>query len=472
MEDICSYALELGLKRSSYVEVKAERSVSNEFVIKNGQPETSGFDSSYGISIRLLVNGALGFCSTNNLEKDNVRSMVDEALRMARAASAHVKKPIVFSKEEAHSNVKYSVKERSRLADISIEEKMGVLSEIHSAIPNDVKLAGNLMNLDDGLTEKYYVNSEGSSIRSSIPVISFFGFLTVVEGGDSAQAMLEKGAAMGWEAISKWDLPNYVAGEVSTLKEILSKGKAPPTGNMDILCGPEVTGIASHESCGHPYEADRILGREAAQAGESFVSIDMLGDRIGSEMVTLVDDPTLENSFGFYLYDDEGVKARKRQLIKDGRINELLHNRETAGQLGLSSNGSARCNNYDREPIVRMANTYVEPGDWKRDEIIEETKRGILINSFTEWNIDDRRYNQKYVSREAHYIEDGEIKYPVKKAPLEVTTPKFWSSVDAIGDDVRFFAGNCGKGEPMQGIPVLMGGPTMRLHDIQVGGSL
>jgi len=440
LEDICSYALDLGLERSSYVEVKAERSLSNEFVIKNGKPETSGFDSSYGISIRVLVDGALGFCATNELDRDNVKKMVDYACRMAKAASRLIKKPIVFSTEGDHTDVNYTVKEKISLSDVSPEEKMEVLFEVHKSIPDEVDLAGNLMQLEDSRKEKYYVNSEGSNIRSIIPIISFFGFLTVNEGGDSAQAMLEKGASMGWEAIREWDLPSYVSGETTTLKNVLGKGQKPPKGSMDILCGPEVTGIASHESCGHPYEADRILGREAAQAGESFVSLDMLGTRIGSEIVTLVDDPTIENSFGFYLYDDEGVKAR--------------------------------CNNYDREPIVRMANTFVEPGDWKRDEIIEETKRGILINSFTEWNIDDRRYNQKYVSREAYYIEDGEISYPVKKAPLEITTPRFWSSVDAIADDLGFFAGNCGKGEPIQGIPVLMGGPTIRLHDIELGVSL
>jgi TldD protein len=155
--------------------------------------------------------------------------------------------------------------------------------------------------------------------------------------------------------------------------------------------------------------------------------------------------------------------------MKDGRINELLHNRATAGQLGIDSNGSARCNNYNREPIVRMANTYVEAGDWTRDEIIAETKKGVIIESFMEWNIDDKRYNQRYVSREAYYVEDGEVLYPLKAAILEVTTPTFWSSIDAVANDVGMFAGNCGKGEPMQGIPVFMGGPTIRLKGIRLG---
>lgn len=469
MEDICRYALGVAEPQASYAEVKAERLSLNEFVIKNGKPEVSGFDKSFGISVRVLVGGAMGFASTNNLERGNVRAVVERACAMARGASPLIKHPISLSSEEPHPSVSYVVKQREPLADVGPEEKLEALLGVQAALPPSTTLAGSYMELYDSVTEKYYVNSEGSSISSSIPRIGFFGFVTVASQDQSAQAMLQKGAAMGWEAMRAWDLPSYVASEVSTLDTVLRTGAKAPEGPMDVICGPEVTGIASHESCGHPYEADRILGREAAQAGESFVSPSMLGTRIGSELVTLVDDPTLPDSYGYYLYDDEGVQARRRELIKGGVINEFLHNRETASQLGLASNGSARCNQYNREPIVRMANTYVEAGEWSRDEIIEETRRGVLINSFTEWNIDDRRYNQRYVSREAYYIEDGELRHPLKRAVLEVTTPTFWSSVDAVANDVAFFAGNCGKGEPMQGIPVFMGGPSLRLHAIRLG---
>jgi TldD protein len=471
IDEICTYALERAQAQSSYAEVKAERASLNEFVIKNGKPEVSGFDKSYGISVRVLVGGAMGFASTNNLGKDNVNTIVDRACSMARAAAPMVRDPIVLSSESAHADVAYEVKQRSPLADVGPEEKLRLLMGVQKSVPAEVNVAGSYMELYDNVTEKLYMNSEGSSIRSTIPRIGFFGFFTVVSSGQSAQAMLQKGASMGWEAIGQWDLDSYVEHEMTILDTVLQKGKKAPSGVMDVICGPEVTGIASHESCGHPYEADRILGREAAQAGESFVSLDMVGSRIGSELVTLVDDPTLPNSYGYYEYDDEGVKARKRHLIKEGMITELLHNRETAGSIGIDSNGSARCNQYNREPIVRMANTYVEPGEWDREELVSDTARGVLINSFTEWNIDDRRYNQRYVSREAYYIEDGEVQYPLKKAVLEVTTPTFWDSIDAVATDVAHFAGNCGKGEPMQGIPVYMGGPSIRLHNIRLGGS-
>ena len=133
------------------------------------------------------------------------------------------------------------------------------------------------------------------------------------------------------------------------LKDVITKGKAAKPGIMDLICGSEVAGIAAHESCGHPMEADRILGREMSQAGRSFIFKGgpfWIGTRIGSDVITIVDDPTIEHSYGYYTYDDEGVKARRRHLYKNGVINEFLHNRETAARLGTRSNA-------DRKSVCR-----------------------------------------------------------------------------------------------------------------------
>jgi len=222
---------------------------------------------------------------------------------------------------------------------------------------------------------------------------------------------------------------------------LIKEGKAVKPGKMDLVCGTEVSGIASHESCGHPIEADRILGREMSQAGRSFIYKDgpyWIGTRIGSDIVTIVDDPTVANSYGHYEYDDEGIRAQRRFLYKNGVINEFLHNRETAAKLGTRSNGSSRSVNYDREAIVRMANTFLLPGDWTEEEIIEDVKNGIYMKSFTEWNIDDRRFNQRYVGREAYLIENGELKHPVARPVIETTTESWWSAVDAISKRVKY----------------------------------
>ena len=239
--------------------------------------------------------------------------------------------------------------------------------------------------------------------------------------------------------------------EAKVLQGVIREAKAVKPGKMDLVCGPEVTGIAAHESCGHPMEADRILGREMSQAGMSFIYPNgpfWLGTRIGSPQVTIIDDPTVKNSYGYYEYDDEGIKARPRHLYKNGVINEFLHNRESAAKLDMRSNGASRSTRYDREAIVRMANTYVQPGDLDEEEILEDVKQGVYMKSFTEWNIDDKRFNQRYVGREAYWIENGELKHRIARPVIETTTQVFWSAVDAVSKKIEYSAATCGKGDP------------------------
>jgi TldD protein len=237
---------------------------------------------------------------------------------------------------------------------------------------------------------------------------------------------------------------------------------------MDVIACPQVVGIMVHESAGHPYEADRIFGREAAQAGESFIEKDMIGHQIGNEAVNVVDDPTLPNSYGHYLYDNEGVEARRKFLIKNGKINELLHNRETAMFMGLKSNGSSRAVEYNRESIVRMSNTFMLPGEHTEEELIEDVKDGIYMKNFMEWNIDDKRLNQKYVGAESYLIKNGEIKGPVISPSIEISTPELYKAIDAVAKKPEYHSGSCGKGEPMQAIPVWFGGPSIRLRNISI----
>jgi TldD protein len=168
--------------------------------------------------------------------------------------------------------------------------------------------------------------------------------------------------------------------------------------------------------------------------------------------------------------DDEGVEGKKRFLIKDGIINEFLHDRTTAKEFGLKSNGSSRSVSFDREPIIRMSNTFVEPGDFSTEVLLGEVKHGVFFKTFTEWNIDDKRLNQRYVALEAYLIEKGELKGLVKSPVLEITTPKLWGSVKARSKHMEFEAAVCGKGDPMQGAPVWTGGPETLLGGIRLGG--
>ncbi|MBS3064354.1 MAG: TldD/PmbA family protein [DPANN group archaeon] len=467
-EDLAEFAVKFATKSgASYAEARAEQTQSNVFVLKNGTLDISGFEDSFGIGIRMINKGTLGFVSTNLTSKDAIKKIIEESLSITSAAQK-ISENTKLS-EEKPVKKSYSVPEKKKINNVSPKTKIELLKSIDAKLnATKIKMPTCYFSLSDETIEKYYTNSDGTRIKSVIPRPNIFYMFAVKEGAKTSQRMWQYGGTGGWEIVEKWKLPSTIQNEAKDLHNALVNGENCPKGELDVVASPQITGIISHESCGHPFEADRILGREAAQAGESFITKQMLGTRIGNKAVTLIEDPTLKNSYGFYLYDDEGVKARKRILVNKGVINDFLHNRETAYEFGVKSNGAARASEFDKEAIVRMANTFIDKGDYNFKELIEGVKKGIYLKSFMEWNIDDKRYNNRYVGNEAYLIENGKIKHPVKNPAIEITTPALYMSIDACGKDMEWHSATCGKGEPMQGIPVTHGGPTIRIKNVRL----
>jgi TldD protein len=452
-KDLVDYAIKIS--KAEYCEARVEEEIKRVYILKNGKFESSIEEKSKGMGIRVIENGAT-FVSITDLSKKKIKEALKEAIKEAKLSSS-----IVLSEEKAYK-ANYKV-----VGDSPSEEKIKeFLLNLDSKV-NLPWIKSRIFFLTQTLTKKYFANSDGSKIYSEIQRFHLEYNLVAKEGNKIEQRNFFFGSSGDWKNFLKLKVEESIESEAKKMIKIIN-AKKNKKGNYDVVLAPELVGIIVHESCGHPLEADRILGREAAQAGESYAKIDSTGRKIGSEKVTIVDDPTVKNSYGFYLFDDEGVKARRKFLIKEGIINEFLLNRETALVLKTKSNGSARAMNFAREPIIRMSNTFMLPGDYNLDEMLEDVKKGILIKSFTEWNIDDVRWNEKYVGFEAYEIVNGEVKDFVRRPIIETTTEELYSKIDACSEDLQFVAGTCGKGEPMQGVPVWMGGPYVRVRNLKV----
>jgi len=463
--ELVDFAVDYATKKgASYAEARYEGQDQESFILKNGVLDALYIGDDRGIGVRVLVNGALGFTATNSLAKQDVRGIVDDALKIAKASRR--KSRIVFAHEDAIT-MNWSVPEQTKLADVSVEDKIAEIRSVDADLTGlGFKIPARTFQLSNNRISKYFANSEGSRIRSYSPRLRALYFLTVMAEGGVEQTHRNYGWSGGWEGVRMWDLSKRVLDEARSMQRSLTEGKKSPEGKMDLVAGPQVAGIASHESCGHPTEADRVLGREASQAGKSFIPPDGAGMRVGSEVVNVVDDPTIEHSIAYYATDDEGVKARRRYLYKEGRVTEFLHNRETAAALGAGSNRESRAVDYNVEALVQIENPFVDPKDYAVNEMLEDVKFGVYMKSFMEWNIDDKRYTAKYAGREAYLIENGEVKHPVRGTVVELTTPAFWSAVDAVGKDLDFEAGFCGKSDPGQALDASMGGPTIRLRNV------
>jgi len=465
-----SRASSLGAK---YVEVRYQRDVATETVMREGNVIGVGKGVSEGVGIRVIVNGSLGFASTNELTREGLSRAAEIAVSRARALAPLKRSPIEFSDDRV-GRASYEVIPKKSLEDFSVEDRIVLGSELHKAVVTSVKEVGvavTTYTFEDHVQEKLIVTSDGGYVASKVPrVFIMLNFILMHQQRGSIQRVIEWGASGGPEWVSSWRPVDEVREEVRNLERVLIKGVEPPKEEVDVVLGPEVVGLLVHESAGHPMEADRILGREAAQAGESYVKPGMVGSyRVGSELVTVVEDPTVPGSYGYYLFDDEAVPARPRYLYRDGVIYEALHNRHTGRVFGVGSNGAARAMDYASEPIIRMSNTYFKPGDMGFEELIEDISQGVYIKSYMEWNIDDVRWNQRYVGLEAYMIRNGELAEPVKNPVLEITTKGLYSRVTGVDRNLKFFPGMCGKGEPAQGVPVWFGGPNIRVSKVRLG---
>ena len=470
-KDIAEYCVKLGSELGAkYVEARYENEHARGLAYRNGEPISGGTKPSVGIGVRLLVDGNMGFASFDRMDREIAKDAIQVALKMAR--NAQREEPIDMGDPVANK-AKWSTDVKEPLSDVDIDTLMDTAKELNAQMKD---LAQFMLVVNPTVIDKYIITSEGTEITGHISYIKLWTMLTAKGKVDSEQKFLDMTQSGGWERIKEGNVVEMLGDEVQLVqKAALTAKKVPELMErpIDMIVGPEVAGIIAHENVGHPSEGDRIMGREGAQAGESFWRDLKIGEsRVGSDAVTVSEDPTIPNTGGFYLYDDEGVKARKRVLIKNGILNEPLLNREFGVKYGTGSNGSARASSYNREPIIRMSNTYFEPGDHSLEELIEDVKLGVLKKSFTEWNIDDRRYQSKYTGCVAYLIKNGELTDTMVRRPvMETTSVGLLSAVDAVSNNLRFdFPGTCGKSDPMQGVPVYAGGGEVRFRDIRLGG--
>ncbi len=472
-KDLTDYAVDLSSALGAgYSEARLVHEKIEAYTLRNGSVLAAGRQERQGLGLRVLVEGIFGFCSCDDLTKASVKRSLETAVAMARSSGR--REPISLSEERVFQDSWQTPQERP-FDDVSQEEKLAFLGALDrgiASLPGKIPMRNLQLRLLQW--DKYLSTSEGTQISGRYSLFRLNAVYQAEANGRSEQRRLGIGGTGGWEWAGS-EVQDRLTFDASSTLRVVSEAKSMDLGVVDVVVGPEVAGIVAHENCGHPSEGDRIKGREAAQAGESwYVDLQVGKSKVGSEALTIVDDPTMKGNAGYYLYDDEGVRARPRYLIKNGVLNELLLNREFAHRFDTQSTAAARAIGYDREPVIRMANTYIAPGDHSEEELIEGVKRGIFMKSFTEWNIDDRRYQSKYVGSEALLIENGELTDTLVRRPvLELTTSGLFGSVDACSKGFWADLAVCGKSDPMQGAPVWTGGPAcVRLRNVKVGAGI
>ena len=280
-------------------------------------------------------------------------------------------------------------------------------------------------------------------------------YMTAVAKDTTLQYASERLGGCGFEVIKEGNVSQKAENAKNRALRLLS-AKPCPKGEFNVILDPELAGVFIHEAVGHASEADLVLQNDS-------VFKDKIGEIVGSEHVSVIDNPLIEKSFGYYKYDSEGVKGSETKIIENGVLKNYLHTRETAGRLNMETTGNARAEGLNK-PIVRMSNTYIKPGDWKFDELMEDTKNGIFLKGSRGGQVDTGKGLFQFNAVEAFLIENGELTTPLRDAGLSGEILDILHNIDAVSDEFKLSVGYCGKGG--QSVPVGDGGGSIRTKTV------
>ena len=459
----------------SYADVRVIDRTEEEISTKNGSVDGIKSSSSKGFGIRVIADGAWGFSSSFVLTDEEISRVAEEAVDIAKASAKTKIEDVTLSKIEIYQD---RVEEQVKIDPFSvpITKKISILLD-----------ADKLMNLQGIILRrggmyfskewKTFASSEGAYLELE-RVISNAGISAIATDGKDVQTRSYPSSfggdyqRKGFEFIEEVKLLENAWRIANEAIQLLS-AKPCPSGKMDIILESSQLALQIHESCGHPTELDRVLGEEASFAGTSFLTPEKLGNfKYGSNVVNIVADATAPFAIGGFAYDDEGIKAKKIYLVKNGEFVGYLNSRETSKKLRLEPMGAMRAESWNRAPIIRMTSINLEPGDKAFEELVSGIDNGVLMATNKSWSIDQKRLNFQFGTEIGWEIRNGKLQDMVKNPTYSGITYEFWRNCDGIGNkDYYHIWGlpNCGKGEPMQVMQVSHGASYGRFRNVQVG---
>ena len=450
------YALDIGCQNC---DARAEIITMQGVFIENGEIEYITSKNDCGLGIRVLNSGAWGFYSISNpLVLENITKGVEEASRNTLHFSEKRKNKVALVNTPATKDrINFPVKKKP-----SIEQIVKLGFDVDKNIRNKKRIVKSRVSIGYKTTSKYFANSDGSQINQNFTDVVADLEATAHESGLTQSVNITEGGRGGMEQLSDGKDILEIANFISEKASQLIDAKPVKEDKAKVIMNPDFVALLTHEILGHPSEADRVLGKEMAWAGGAWWT-GKLNEQIGSKYLNVFDDPTIESSLGWYKYDDEGNKASKTNLIENGMLTHHLQSRETAGIFGVTSNANMRATSYKFMPLLRMACTCIDKGNWDPQEMISEVKNGYLISNMKIPSIDMKRYNWSISCQFAQKIENGDAVELLRDVIVMGTAPEFFNSIDACGKDftVRPIT-NCGKGDPMQSMVMGNGGPSIR----------
>jgi len=424
-----------------YADIRIEQGTEDIIKISNKEVKTFSGDF-YGISARVLVSGSWGFASSN--KKCDPSELLRKAEKLARLKKGKIKL-------KRAKPVKKKIKSLGKIS--SIEHKIVEMKESRDLMKGKNIRSMMVSSVENDSSSEFY-SSEGAEIIQDT-TSCYFSCSAIAKKGDNMQKSVETaGSLYGFRKINT----QKMAETARKKAQRLLIASLPPKGRFTVVLDPEMTGVFTHEVVGHASEGDSIIERESILSHK-------LGKRIGNPLVNIVDDPTYVD-FGHYIYDDEGIKAKKVHLIKKGKLVNYLNSSETAQRLKHELNGHCRAASYDSFPIVRMSNTFFLPGKSSLSDVFD-VKDGIYVKGMRGGSVDPFSGNFMFKAGEAFLIKNGEKRKSLRDVSISGNILKILKNIESVGKDFETSPGFCSK--MGQDIGVSDGGPHVRIKDVLVG---
>jgi len=424
----------------------------------NGRLKSASFDTDQGFGMRAVAGEAAGYAHSGEISLAAMQRAADAVSAVARGHTG------VYAEGPQKTNVKlYS--DENPIGSPSFEEKLRLLQSIDDYARRadahvkqvSVSLACNWQSVD-------IIRLEGQRLRDVRPLTRFSVSIVVERDGKQESGSFGTGGRQGFETFLSDD--QWRAGVDEALRQAMVNLDAvpAPAGEMDVVLGPGWPGILLHEAVGHGLEGDFNRKKTSAFAG-------LMGQRVASPGVTIVDDGTIAERRGSLSIDDEGTPTSSTMLIEDGILVGFMQDRQNARLMGMNPTGNGRRQSYAHIPMPRMTNTYMLAGTHDPAEILGSVKNGLYAVAFGGGQVDITSGKFVFSCTEAYRIENGKIGAPVKGAMLIGNGPDALTRVPMIGNDMKLDPGigTCGKNG--QGVPVGVGQPTMRIDRLTVGGT-
>jgi TldD protein len=439
-------------QEAEYIEARLEASTSCRLSYRGRELETVSESSSAGGNIRVLYRGGWGFSTFNRFE--NLRTSLERALDSARLAGNRQSQladvaPVVIKTPPPLHNPR----------EINLSTKKELLDSYNELMWQAAPLNTSFIGYGDGYKTSIFLNSEGSFIEQSRADVSLRMSAIAGKDSDVQQSGISLGSTGNFNDITGLEeqVQDIARKAVAMLEAPRVKG-----GEYTVILDPVIAGVFTHEAFGHLSEADFVYENERLR------EIMTLGKAFGSSELNIIDDGTMPNLRGTYCYDEEGTPSQKTYLIREGKLVGRLHSKETAAIMKEKPSGNARAISYRHQPIVRMSNTYIEPGKTTFEEMLSDIKEGIYVKNWYGGTTSMEMFT--FSGGEAYMIRNGKVAELIKPVVLSGNVFSTLHNIDAIGNDLDMNqGGGCGKGGQSP-LPVSNGSPHIRIRKCLVGG--